>query len=116
MQMRHGLAGALFTIDDQAVAVADAEFLCQASGHEVEMPQEFLVFLPNVGMRANDLPRNDQHVHRRLGVDVAKRKAEVVLVDNGCRDLTVDNLLKDVVLHHGHTIYPPRLVSGMSYF
>lgn len=106
MQMRHGLTGALLAIDDQAVAVADAEFVCQASCHEMEMPQEFLVFLPDVGMRAKDLARNDQHVHRRLGVNVAKCQAEVVLVNNGRRDLAVENLLKDIVLHHGHALCP----------
>ena len=54
-------------------------------------------------------------MHRRLRIDVAERQAAVVLVDDGRRDLAVDDLLEEIVLHHGAVLwYGVRITAALA--
>ena len=101
VQVWHRLAGARLAIDNEAITVGDAEFLRQLGRDEMQVAQQFPVFRFDILMRPDDLARDDQHVHRRLRIDVAKRQAAVILMDNVRGDLAIDDLLKQIVLHHG---------------
>src|SRR5207248_776880 len=87
VQMGYGLAGALLTIDHQAIPLGDAELLRQLGGDKVKVAEQLAVLGLDIGVRGDDLTRDDQDVHRRLGIDIPKRQAAVVFVDDGGRDL-----------------------------
>ena len=79
-----------------------AELFRQPGGDHVEVAEQVSVRLGDIGMRRDHLvARDDEHVNRRLRVDVAERQAAVVLVHDVRGDLSVDDLLEEVVLHHG---------------
>ena len=61
-------------------------------------------------MGRNDLPGDDQHMHRRLWVNVFESQTLLVLVNDVRRDLPIDDLQKDVVLQHDES--PPGSVFG----
>ena len=55
--------------------------------------------------------RDDQHVYRRLRVDVLEGDQPVVLVDDGRRNLAVDDLAEEAV---GHVFQLPGFSSQLS--
>jgi len=101
VQMRDGLAGTLIAIDDKAIAIRDAEFLRELGGDDVEMAEHIPVFWADITMRPDDLARDDQHVDGCLWIDVAERQALIILVHNVRRNLALNDLQKQVILHHG---------------
>src|SRR5262249_17770359 len=101
MQVRHSLAGLLLAVQNEAIAVLQAKLHRQLRRDEMEMTDQVAVGVGQIRVRRNHLARNDQNVHRRLRVDVVKRQAAVIFVDDLGRNLAVDDLLKDVVLRHG---------------
>jgi hypothetical protein len=58
------------------------------------MPQDLLVFLGRIGHFRQGLLRYDQRVQWRLRIDVIKSDADIVLVNDVCRDLAFDYLCK----------------------
>jgi hypothetical protein len=100
MQVRHGLAGRFLAIDDQTVAVGNAQLRRQPCRHKVQVAQQRLIIGRDVGVRRNHFAWNDQDVDGRLWIYVVECDAVLVLVDHFRRDRLIENLQKDVVLEH----------------
>ena len=58
-----------------------------------------MVFQFRFGDARNGFLRNDQHMCRRLRFDIAKGKYHVVFIDNGSRDFTRNDFLKQRLAH-----------------
>src|SRR5262249_10968846 len=93
VQMRHRLASALLAVDNEPVAVANSQLHGQLGRDDVQMAKEIPIFRFDVGMSRNDLAGDNQHMDRRLRVDIAKGQAAIVLIDDVRWDLLVDDLL-----------------------
>src|SRR5215469_8872071 len=63
------------------------------------MTEKLLVFLFCLSSRGDVLSRNNEDVHRRNGLDVGERVAQVVLVDRLRRNASIDDLAKEAA--HG---------------
>ena len=70
----------------------------KAVGDPVAADEPIVRFVQVVQRR--DVPAwHDQHVHRRLGVDVVERDQGLVLVDDGCLDLSVHDPAEEAGCH-----------------
>jgi hypothetical protein len=95
------LARWFFAIDDEAITIGNPEFDGELASDPVQMSQKLAVAFGDIGVSRDNSSWNDEDVRGRLGIDVAKRQAAIVLENNVRGDLAVDNFLKDIVLHHG---------------
>jgi hypothetical protein len=98
--MRHRLPAAILAIDDEPIAIVQLELFGQLGSNQVQMSKEIAIRIGDIGVRRNHLAGDDEHVHRRLRVDIVKGDAKVVLISNLGRDLLFRDLQKDVVLEH----------------
>src|SRR5262249_13228809 len=105
VEVWHRLPRLLQAVQHQAIAVAQAQLRRQLRRHQVQVAQQRLVLFLHVGVGRNHLLRDDQDVDRRLRIDIAKRQALIVLVDDVGGDLSLDDLEKEVVGHHGCVLY-----------
>src|SRR5262249_6120116 len=96
-------------VEHQAVAVGQSELGRQPRRHQVQVADQLAVVLGQLVVGGDHLARDDQHVNGSLRVDVVEGDAAVVLVDDLCRDLLLDDFQEDVVGHHGGRL--PRVVS-----
>src|SRR5947209_313900 len=64
------------------------------------MTQNRNVLVFQIGMGRNHFPRNDEHMSRRLGLDISKGQALIVFINDIRGDLSVDDFEKKVVLIH----------------
>jgi hypothetical protein len=101
VEVGHGLAGRLLAIDDEPVTVGYAKIFRQLPSHQVQMAEEIAILFTDVRVGSYHLAGNDEHMHRRLRIDIPKRDAPVILVNNSRRDFPLDNLQEYIVLHHG---------------
>ena len=69
----------------------------------MQVAQQVAIRLGRSVVRRNHLARDDQHVDRRLGIDITEGQAAIIFVDNVGGNLLVEDLLEEVVLHHGRT-------------
>jgi hypothetical protein len=68
-------------IDHTAVTTLTVALLiCNSRTHPQQMPQQLFVLLRGVVERFNVFSRNNQHVHRRLRVDIAYHDATLILM------------------------------------
>ena len=82
VQVRHRLAGPLLAVEDQPIAVRQAQLLRQLRRDQVQMAEQLAVLRLDVRVGRDDLARDDEDVDRRLRVDVVEGDAVVVLVDD----------------------------------
>src|SRR5207244_1003049 len=82
VQVGHGLAGALQAVNHHPVAVGQSKIPRQPGGDDVQMADERLVRLGQVGVGRNLLSRDDEYVGRGLRVDVAEGHALFVFVND----------------------------------
>jgi len=101
MQMRDCLSSQFLAIDDEPIPVLNVQFLGEFSGHDMQMAQERDVFFFEIGVSRDHLPGDDEHMGRRLGIDVSKSQALIILINDVRRDFLVYNLQEKVVLKHG---------------
>ena len=96
MQVRHAFSAVAAVVDHKAVAgFGDAEFLGERCGGEQEVTERGLVGGAGFADAGDKFLRDDEHMHRRLWVDIVDGDAEVVLVRELGRNLAVDDLLKE---------------------
>ena len=86
MQVRHRLAAVLLAVEDQPIAVRQAQLVRQLGRDEMQMAEQFAVFRRNVRVGRDDLARDDEDVDRRLRIDVMEGEALVVFVDDAGRE------------------------------
>ena len=64
-----------------------------------DLPYKAVILGSEVVEAGEVASRDDQHVRRRLRIDVIEGDDAVVLVDDGCGDLTRDDLAEQAVGH-----------------
>ena len=83
VQMQHGLAAKVVTVDDQTITVFGKSLrLGIAGGGEHQLADEGGIRLLECVQRADRSTRDEQDMGRRLRIDIAEGKYFVVLVDD----------------------------------
>jgi hypothetical protein len=96
VQVVHHLPAVIVAVDDEPETVfGDAFGPGDVTSHDEHVAQGALVLVGHVVDRGDRLVRNDEHVHRRLRTDVAEGRDPVVLVHDGGRDFTRDDLFEN---------------------
>jgi len=99
MQVKHGLAGTGPDIEHRAVPVFNAALARNVRSCEMTAANGFRVFGLSFFQSADMLLGNDQHVRRRLRVDVLKRVGVFILVNFLRGNFTGDNPAEQTVSH-----------------
>ncbi len=107
VDVEHGLAGVGVAVEDGA----EAAFAVPVAGRERGAPTDHLahqaIVISGEIVQARDVPpRHDQHVHRRLRIDVLEGDEPFVLIDNRGGDLSVDDLAEEAVGHGSSSSQP----------
>ena len=98
MQMMHALTAILALVDDDAVAVFEAEFPRECRNLFKTALEKLRAFFVHFGQQGKMLLGNAQVVQLRLGFDVPDDDQIVILVHPLGRNLTADDLTKLCVL------------------
>lgn len=99
MQMIHGLAAMLGRVDDYAIAPGKPVLAGQVGRDPQKMTEQGRMLLAGVGQGSQMFPGHDQKMDRRLGMDIGKGIASVVLVDGLGRDASFDDPAEDAARH-----------------
>jgi hypothetical protein len=95
VQMINRLATVATAIQDRAKTIGEVQFNRQFSRDDQQVAQQGLIFNSRVCQGRDRLPRNDQHVGGGLGIDIPKRQALRIFVNDVCGDLAINDFLKD---------------------
>lgn len=99
VQMRNGFARVGPIVHNQPIpGLRQAEFPGHLGCLQHEMPKHRLILSSRLGDSGNRFLRNNQHVNRRSGLNVAERDYQVVLVNN-----LRGNLARDDFFEQRHT-------------
>ena len=103
-----GLAAVVACVDNGAISIRQAFGACDLRSGPVQMSEELVVLF--LGMRdgRNVPPRDDEHVYRRLRLQVHESIALVVLIDSFRWNTSIDDLAKKAA-HSCFKVY--RLMS-----
>jgi hypothetical protein len=83
MQVVDGLSGASIAVDDGAIAIAAMPSCSRHLGRGQEQPaDQFGIGIVGVVQRRDRFSRDDQHMGRRLRVEIAKGNKVLVFVDD----------------------------------
>jgi len=100
MQMRHGLARMRAIVENQPEpGFGDPELTSNFSGLQQQVPEYLVVLGFRVRNAGDRLLRDDQHMLRRLGIDITKSQNQVVFVYDVGRDLAGDDSLEKCFAH-----------------
>jgi len=95
MQVKYRLATVDAVVNVESVTIVfDALRPSNFCGYPHQMPQQGSLFCRRIGNGSNGLFWDDQHVDRRLGVDVAKGQRTIVFINDISGDVSIDDLLK----------------------
>ena len=81
MQMIHRLPSIVSGVHDDPVAFAQLLVACDRAGSDHQRAQQPVIVCHGVRGRSDMSLRNDQHMYRRLGIDVRKTDTKLVLID-----------------------------------
>ena len=81
VEMVHRLATVLASIHDDAVFGGESLLPGDLRSRPHQMPEQSAVILAYLVERADMFAGHNQHVHRRLGVDVGECVCELVLIN-----------------------------------
>lgn len=99
MDMEYTLAGAGSVVDHDPIAIHDIFVAGDPPSDQQQVSQD-LTILPGSFIQRRDVSfRNNEHVRRRLRVDVAKRKGPIILKNKLRWNLPVDDFAKEAILH-----------------
>lgn len=93
--MVHRLPPISTAVDNGPIAIRQSFLIGDLANDSKQVPDEICVAGIHFGQRLDRELGNNQHVSRRLRIDIAEGQTAVVLVDDVGRDLFVDDLLKD---------------------
>ncbi len=92
------------TVQDEPVSrFVDPRFLSEPGGHPDHAAKRRLVRVGHVGECRNRLVGDDENVGRRLGLDIPKRRHQLVLIDDIRGNFLADDLRKDRVCRQHRT-------------
>ena len=95
MKVVDSLASIRSTVDDYPVAVVQSQFTSQVTDHQVTMPYQCLVLVFQRIKGRDFLAGNDEQVRRCLGLNIRESQAEVILIDDLRRNVTVNDSLEN---------------------
>src|SRR3954467_5733201 len=99
VDVKNGLAGIGVRIDHSAIPALRQSFgLRELCGHQMHLADDVGVL--RLVQRHDVLPRNDQNMNGRLRVDIPERDAMLVLRDDVCRNLFLQNAAEETVGGH----------------
>src|SRR5262245_36961054 len=100
VQMGNGLSAVTPVVDNEPVArLRDAEKRGDPGSFEKEMPDQALIVVGSDGDPWDGLLWDDEHVDRRLWIDVMKRQHTIVLVNDPCGYLFRNDFFKNGLGH-----------------
>ena len=94
VQVRHGFAAVRAVVDDEPVAVIEAQFLRYFSGFEQQMAEQKLVVLVGFGEARDGFLWKNQDVDGRLRFDVADGEHHAVFINDVRRNLAGDDFFE----------------------
>ncbi len=107
MNMENRLAGIMAVIDDHPVAaLIKPLFGSYGFGNKEQVPDDFTVRDDETVDVSDMFFRHNEHMDRRLGIDVLKGDRELVLVDDLCGDLFLDDPAKQAGWIRAHFFSP----------
>lgn len=95
MEMKNRLPGPLAIIDNQSIGICDTLLCSNTAGSQHEVSQQGLVRIRCVRQSGDRFLRDHQDMGWCLGIDVPEPQAELILVDDVCRDLPIDYFRED---------------------
>ena len=99
VQVRDGFAGVRAVVEDEAVAVFEAELFGDFCGFQEQMSEDGVVCRFCFSDARDGLLRYDENMDRCLGFDVVESDDPVVLVNDGGRDFACYNFFKQRFTH-----------------
>jgi len=85
-------------VDDQPVALVESLFSGNLPGSQHQMSQQVTVRILGLLYHRDSLPRDDQEVDRSLRSHIVECDTLIILMDEGGRDGTVQDLVEDCLL------------------
>jgi len=107
VDMVDGLAAVFAGVDHGAIALRQSVGTGNFGSCPMKVADQRVVLLARMGNRRNVFAWNDQDVHGRLWIDVAKGIALVVLIDGFGRDASFDNPAEEAA-HCGFSLHEWR--------
>ena len=102
MDVENALAGALAAVEHEAVAVGDGYVGCDRAGGGEYRAQVVVMQRAEVVGGRDVILGDDQHVMRRLRIDIPESEDQVILEDDIGRDLAPDYLAKKAIVVERH--------------
>jgi hypothetical protein len=102
MHVVHRLAAILARIHHRAEALRESILFGDLLRHRVQVSQQPLIAGRKMRQRRNMLARNQQHMHRRLRMNVREGYCIVVFIKLLCRNLSRGDLAEQAI--HGHQL------------
>jgi hypothetical protein len=93
--MIHGLSAVFAGVDHYAVTFAEAFIAGDLGSSPEQVAEQGAVVRAALSERDDVLARRDENVHRRLRVDVGEGVAQLVFVDCGGGNASVNDLAKE---------------------
>ncbi len=100
VQMINGLAAIPAAINHDTITSVELELFRQVANYKPDMGDQTCIVVVERRYGCDGLLRNYKHVNRRLCRDIMKCQASIVLVNDFCGDLFVDNSLKSCLFGH----------------
>lgn len=100
MQVKHTLAAMRTGIDDETIpGIGNPLQFGNLVAGQHQMPKESTIRILQFRDRGRMPSRNDEHVCRRLGIDIVECNHQIVFVDEGCRDCPCHDFAKETLAH-----------------
>ena len=110
MQMIHCLAAIIARVHDDSVTFDQLLASCDLASRRHQRAHQASIFSNCTRRRSNMLFGNDQHMSRRLRIDIRKPNAKFIFIDAACWNIPRDDPAEKAVgrcrtirrdLHHG---------------
>lgn len=92
MQVKYSLSGPLAIVNNQAEIITMAGLSGDLAGRFQQVAQQCAIGCGGISHPGDGLLGNDQHMQRRLGIDIPKGQALLILIHDIGRDLAPDYL------------------------
>ena len=99
MQMKYRLSGAGTNVVHGPVSVFDAALAANLRRHQIAVADDLGIFRCGI-LQIHNMPLgNDEHVRRRLGIDIFEGVDLIVFVNLLRGNLTGDDLAEEAIVH-----------------
>ncbi len=117
MQMKHALASMRSGVDDDTVPrLGNLLQFRDLTANQQQPSEQLSIRIVQLSHRNHMFPGNDQHMDRRLRIDIVECDHQIVLIDEGCRNSPRDDFAKETVAHGAVSFlnpdFPNRVASS----